>query len=172
MAGTPSFARIRPMILGALIPVLAIAGCASLPLGNGESASNSSAVPGAASASAEHADVGSGEVASNPQAIPDPLGPTTHGAGEPIEIAGMTVAYVGLMAEGGQLVARFDLISGTAPEDLRLVAPGGEIVAVTTEGGDLVSLPFGSAADPPDSGSSVTLVVGNQLVVFVTGEPR
>jgi hypothetical protein len=160
------------MILGALIPILAIAGCASLPLGNGDFASDSSAVPGAASASAEPADVGSGEVASNPQAIPDPLGPTTHRAGEPVEIAGMTVAYEGLAAEGGQLVARFDLIGGTAPDGLRLVAPGGEIVAVTTEGGDLVSQPFGSAADPPDSGSSVTLVVGNQLVVFVAGEPR
>ncbi len=108
----------------------------------------------------------------DPEAIPDASSPSAHPAGEPVELVGAIISYDGIQASDGQLVARFSLLSGSAPGTLRIAAPDGETADVHVESGDLVSDPFGSAAEPPRPDAILVLLANQRLVSFVVGPVR
>ena len=107
-----------------------------------------------------------------PEAIPDPLNSIDHQAGEVVELPDLSLSYSGLETVEGQLQARFQVVSGAATGDMRLLLPDGSAVPVEVVGDELVSDPFGSAAAPPAKTSVITLGIGSVLVPFVAGSPR
>ncbi len=157
----PIRSRRLPLLLAAM---LLLVSCAASPL-SGESASSS---PDGTTSSSP----GAGSPATNPEAIRDPLDPIEHEIGEVVELSGLTFSYSGLETVGGQLRARFQVVSGAATGGIRLLLPDGSAVPVQTDGGELVSDLFGSAAAPPAKTSIITLIVGSALVPFVAGSPH
>lgn len=147
-----------------LAAALLLASCAAPPP-SGEAASNS---PGETSAAASAA----GATASNPEGLLDPFDPIEHETGEIVELPGLTISYSGLETTGGQLRARFQVVSGATTEDMRLLLPDGSAVPVQTVADELVSDPFGNPAAPPAKTSVITLRIGSVLVPFIAGSPR
>jgi hypothetical protein len=101
--------------------------------------------------------------------VPDPLNPTTHDAGEQVDIPGGAIVYVGLHREDGGLVAKFRMTSGAPPSDAQVLTPDGALLALAARNGLLRTTPFGDASRPPTPEDVLTLVVGNVLVAFEVG---
>jgi hypothetical protein len=160
----------RVVVLCAVVGLTA--SCAWLPLGRHRDAS---AVPAASAADQQAMESEAGEPQgaepgpSNPQAIPDPLHPIEHRIGETVEVVGATISYLGMEVAGDQLRARFRIESGSVAAETRLLTSAGVIVALHASGSQLVSDSFGSSAEPPARTSTITLVVGELLILFEGG---
>lgn len=107
--------------------------------------------------------------ASVPIAIPDPPGSDVHQVGSTMEVAGALIRWDGLFDEGGQLVARFDVMNGSLPAGAQLLTPDGTLLALPAGMGLLQSAPFGDASAPPAPDATLTLLAGDRLYVLAAG---
>jgi hypothetical protein len=104
--------------------------------------------------------------------VPDPLNPTTHVAGEEVDIPGGAIVYVGLDREEGGLVAKFRMTTGAPPSDAQVLTPDGALLALAARNGLVQTARFGDASRPPAPDDVLTLVVGDVLVAFEVGRAR
>lgn len=167
-------------LLSTLIAAIALtAGCALLPFGRGIHSSDEGSAEPSASASDDLGGQGGGggsqdgpPAASDPQAIPDPLNPIHHKPGESVVLDGVTITFRGLETAGGQLRARFSVEAGSVAGETSVLVPSGQVVDVQASGSDLLSDPFGSAAEPPSKSDVITLRIGQRLIIFEVGAPQ
>jgi hypothetical protein len=164
----------RVFAIGVLVALIALPGCTflqELSTGDQPAASDATSQPAAtaspepAATPVEDGPMSTGEA----EPIPDVPGGIPHEAGDQVEIPTGVIVFQGLFADGEQLVARFQLRSGSLPDDARLLAPDGGIVGLDLQGSVLESAPFGDSSDPPPPSATITLVVDDRLVVFEVG---
>lgn len=103
-------------------------------------------------------------------ALPDPLHSDRNLVGEEVALRDAAVIYLGLSRNSGQIVARFRIVRGSLPSDVRIGTPEGDLVHLVPDGDLLTSRPFGDADNPPARDATVTLVIGEMLVPFEAGK--
>jgi hypothetical protein len=104
--------------------------------------------------------------ADEPIPVPDPLNPVTHPPGEEVQVPGATIVYLGLADATGGVIARFQLLRGGLDGAPRLLTPDGRVLELEPRGEVLESEAF----HPPTEGdATLTLIVGEALVIFELG---